>query len=197
MEVEDRANSEEYIKFLDRLCELVGKIHTIDDNAGYHVSNKSSGHIGDNAGRLRRTATLPYTPNDNAAEPQIRMIKDALSNVGLDSVGAIKSGLKSCFENGLITPVKFYDYAAVAGSQRISPRKAAAIKKRLKGGEHFAYVKAEMPEKEISLPTIDDLRTEDEKILPPEVRAGLPDILANSSIPAKFFAKLPPILLAE
>lgn len=193
----DRANSAEYIKFLDRLCELFGKIHTIDDNAGYRVSHESSDHIGDNADRLRRTATLPYTPNDNAAEPQIRMIKGAMSNVGLDSDAAIRSGLEWCFENGLINPVKFYDYATVAGLRRISPRKAAGIRKRLKPGEHFAYVKTEMPEKEIKLPTIDDLRARDEKILPPEARAKLPDILANSGIPANFLAKLPQVLLAE
>ena len=36
MEALDRANSLSYIKFLDRLCELVGKVQIIDDNAGYH-----------------------------------------------------------------------------------------------------------------------------------------------------------------
>lgn len=140
MESPDKADSEAYIRFLDRLCELVGKVQTIDDNAGYHTSDRSSDPIDDNAGRLRRIATLPYTPNDNAAEPQIRGIKAAMSNVGLDSVGAISGELKWCFKNGLINPVKFHDYAIV-DSPRISPRKAAGIKKRLGPGEHFVYVK--------------------------------------------------------
>ena len=196
MESEDSANSEGYIKFLDRVCELVGKVQTIDDNAGYHTSNRSSGHIRDNAGRLRRIATLPYTPNDNAAEPQIRAIKAAMSNVGLDSVGAISGELEWCFKNGLINPVKFYDYATV-DSPRISPRKAAGIKKRLRPGEHFAYVQRGMPNEEIRLPTVDELRAKDDKILPPEKRALLPPTLAKSSIPAKFLAKLSPILLVE
>ena len=72
---------------------------------------------------------LPYTPNDNTAEPQIRALKAAMSNAGLDSAGAIGDGLKWCFKSGLIDPVKFYDYATV-DSPRISPRKAAGIKKR-------------------------------------------------------------------
>ena len=112
-----------------------------------------------------RTSTLPHTPNDNAAEPQIRAIKAAMSNVGLDSVGAIRSGLKWCFENGLIRPVKPYDYATV-DSPRISPRKASAIKKRLRPGEHFVYARRDVPDKEIRLPTIAELRAKDEKILP-------------------------------
>ena len=196
MEAAGRANSESYIKFLDRLCELVGKVQIIDDNAGYHTSNRSSEHIRDNADRLRRIGTLPYTPNDNAAEPQIRGIKAAMSNVGLDSVGAISDGLKWCFESGLIDPVKFYGYATV-DSPRISPRKAAGIKKRLGPGEHFAYVQRAMPDEEIVLPTIDELRAKDDKILPPKKRAMLPPILANSSIPANFLARLSPILLAK
>lgn len=196
MESPDKADSEAYIRFLDRLCELVGKVQTIDDNAGYHTSDRSSDHIDDNAGRLRRIATLPYTPNDNAAEPQIRGIKAAMSNVGLDSVGAISGELKWCFKNGLINPVKFYDYAIV-DSPRISPRKAAGIKKRLGAGEHFVYVKRGMPDEEIVLPTIKELRAADDRILPPEKRAMLPPTLANSGIPANFLARLPPILLAE
>ena len=196
MESPDKADSEAYITFLDRLCELVGKVQTIDDNAGYHTSNRSSDHIDDNAGRLRRIATLPYTPNDNAAEPQIRGIKAAMSNVGLDSVGAISGELKWCFENGLIDPVKFYDYAIV-DSPRISPRKAAGIRKRLGPGEHFVHVRRGMPDGEIALPTVEELRSEDDRILPPEKRSLLPPILANSGIPAKFLARLPPIVLVE
>ena len=37
-EASGSANSDEYIGFLDRLCELVGRIITIDDNAGYRNS---------------------------------------------------------------------------------------------------------------------------------------------------------------
>ena len=37
---------------------------------------------------------LPYTPNGNTAEPQIRALKAAMSNVGLDSAGAISSELR-------------------------------------------------------------------------------------------------------
>ena len=196
MEAADKANSESYITFLDRLCELVGKVQIIDGNAGYHTSNRSGEHIRDNADRLRRIGTLPYTPNDNAAEPQIRGIKAAMSNVGLDSVGAISDGLKWCFESGLINPVKFYDYATV-DSPRISPRKAAGIKKRLGPGEHFAYVQRAMPGEEIVLPTVDELWAKDDKILPPKKRAMLPPILANSSIPANFLARLSPMLLAK
>ena len=191
------ANSEEYIGFLDRLSELVGRIMTVDDNAGYHNSNKSTGHIEANPGRLRRISTLPYTPNDNSAEPQIRAVKAAMSNVGLDSVGAISSELRGCIESGLIDPVKFYGYATVAGLPRISPRKAASIKKRLEPGEHFVHVQKKMSDKEAKLPTVEELRTRDEKILPPERRAMLPAKLANSNIPANFLARLPPILLAE
>ena len=195
MESAGNADSGGYTEFLDRLSELLGKVHTIDDNAGYHTSHMSTGHIKDNADRLMRTSTLPHTPNDNAAEPQIRAIKAAMSNVGLDSVGAIRSGLKWCFENGLIRPVKPYDYATV-DSPRISPRKASAIKKRLGPGEHFVYARRDVPDKEIRLPTIAELRAKDEKILPPEKRAALPPILANSNIPANFLARLPPVLLA-
>lgn len=54
-----------------------------------------------------------------------------------------------------------------------------------------------MPDEEIVLPTIEELRAEDDRILPPEKRALLPATLANSGIPAKFLARLPPILLAE
>ena len=170
MEFPDGANSEAYIKFLDRLCELVGKVQTIDDNAGYHTSDRSSDHIDDNAGRLRRIATLSYTPNDNAAEPQIRGIKAAMSNVGLDSVGAISGELEWCLESGLIHPVKFHDYATV-DSPRISPHKAAGIRKRLRPGEHFVYVQRGMPDKEIVLPTIKEHRAEDDRILSPRKSA--------------------------
>ena len=190
-------NSEEYISFLDRLGSLVGKVQTIDDNAGYHTSGKSSDHIKENSGRLRRIGTLPYTPNDNAAEPQIRLLKAAMSNVGLDSVGAIRSGLEWCVKNGLIEPVKFYKYADTADSPRISPRRARAIAKRLEPGEHFVYAQRPPPDKEYKVPTIDELRAKDERILPPEKRAGLPDKLANSSLPANFLARLSPILVAQ
>ena len=197
IEATDKADSEAYIKVLDRICELVGgNVLIIDDNAGYHVSHRSSDHIRDNSDRLRRVGTLPYTPNDNVAEPQIRDIKSAMSNVGYDSVGAMSSGLKWCFENGLINPVKFYEYATV-DSPRISPQKAAAIRKKLRPGEHFVYVKRGMPDEEIALPTVEELRAKEEDILPPEKRALLPPKLANSGLPANFLARLSPVLLKE
>ena len=49
---------------------------------------------------MRRAKTLPYTPNDNSAEPQVRAIKSALSNVPLDSVGAICSELGRRIKTG-------------------------------------------------------------------------------------------------
>ena len=189
-------NSDEYVCFLDRLSSLFGKVLTIDDNAAYHVSGKSSGHIKENSDRLRRIGTLPYTPNENAAEPQIRILKAAMSNVGLDSVGAIRSGLEWCIKNNLIDPVKFYKYADTVDSPRISPRRARAIAKRLEPGEHFVYAQRPLPDDDYKVPTINELRAEEEKILPPEKRAELPDILANSNLPANFLARLSPILLA-
>lgn len=197
MECPGRANSEAYTRFLDRVSALVGKIQTIDDNAGYHTSDRSSDHIRDNADRLRRIPTLPYTPNDNVAEPQIRGIKTAMSNVGLDSVGAISGELGWCFESDLVVPVEFYDYATTVDAPQISPRKAAGIKKRLGPGEHFVYVQRRMPEEEIALPTIEEIKAKEDKILPPEKRAELPLALANSNIPANFLARLPRILLEE
>ena len=53
----------------------------------------SKADASENAGRLRRTKTLLYTPNDNSAEPQVRAIKSALSNVPLDSIGAMRGEL--------------------------------------------------------------------------------------------------------
>ena len=88
---------------------LVGRIITIDDNAGYHNSSKPTGHIEGNPGHLRRIPTLSHAPNDNFSEPQIRAVKAALSNVGLVSVGAIGGELRGRIESGLIDPVKFYD----------------------------------------------------------------------------------------
>jgi len=85
----------------------------------------------------------------------------------------------------------------VAGLPRISPRRAASIKKRLEPGEHFAYVRKMMPDKETKLPTVKELQTKDEKIPSTKGRAMMPAALANSDIPANFLARLLSILLAE
>ena len=139
MDVPCRANREAYMKFLDRLCALVSRVYTIDDNAGYRASNRSCDRIRDNAERLRRTATLPYTPNDGVAEPDLRHNGRHIQR-GLDSVGPIRCELKRRLEDDLINPVKFYGCTTV-DPLRISPRKAAGIEKRVGPGEHFAYAK--------------------------------------------------------
>lgn len=191
------ANTETYIEFRGRLCSLAGKVHVIDDGAGYHESNKSKRDAAENAGTLRRTRTLPHTPNDNPAEPQIRRIKDALSNVALDSEGAILAELKWAMKTGQIAPVPLYKYARV-DAPRISPRKARAIEKKLKDGEYFVYAPDATPvtKGRVKLPTADELKKETE-ILSPEERKKIPPILANSGIPDKFLANLPDALLYE
>ena len=194
----DSGNTKNYLAARERVCELFGKVHMIDDGAGYHESNRSKADASKNAGRLRRTKTLPYTPNDNSAEPQVRAIKSALSNVPLDSVGAIRSELRWCINTGQIKPVPLEKYARV-DAPRITARRARAIKKRLEDDEHFVYDKSVLPAERggVKLPTYAELKKKQEKILPPEKREKIPAILANSGIPDKVLANLPDVLLYE
>ena len=115
---------------------LVGRIITMDDNAGYHNSSKPTGHIEGNPGRLRRIPTLSYAPNDNFSEPQIRAVKAALSNVGLDSVGAIGGELRGRIESGLIDPVKFYDCDG-GRSAADQPAQGGVHQKKARAGRAF------------------------------------------------------------
>lgn len=138
------ANTDEYIKFLDRLNSLVGKIHAIADRASYHETNRSKAHIAGNADRIRVTKTIPYTPNDNAAEPQIRSIKAALANVGLDSVGAIISTLDWAIGEDVVSPVLLYRFARTDGP-RIGARRARHPGKRGGGGRVVCVQKGRHP----------------------------------------------------
>ena len=117
------------------------------DNAVYHNSNKTTGYIEGNPGRLRRMATLPYAPNYNAAEPPIRAVKAALSNVGADSAGTISGELRRCIKSGLIDPVKLCDYAACRGSIHAGQRPS----KKIAPGEHIACAQKKMPDREKSI----------------------------------------------
>ena len=54
-----------------------------------------------------------------------------------------------------------------------------------------------MPDGEIALPTVEELRAKDAEILPPEKRALLPPEPANSGLPASFLSRLPSILHKE
>ena len=157
-----RASGEACMRLPGRLCKLVGKVQAIGGNAGYHTSDRPSGHIRYSADRLRRIAALPYTPNGSAAEPHIRDIKAAMSDGGLDSVGAISGALKWRFDSGLIGPARFYD-CATADPPRISPRKAAGIRKRLGPGEHLAHVQRGMPGKEVTVPAIEEVRAKEDE----------------------------------
>ena len=186
------ANTEEYTRFLDRVTTLVGKIHLIADRAGYHESNRSKAHIAGNADRIRVTKTIPYTPNDNAAEPQIRAIKAALSNRALDSVGAILSGIEWSVENDLISPVPLYRFARADGP-RIGARRARAIRENeLEDGEWFVYKKGATPapDGETGLPTVAELKDRHAKRIPPKKLENAPRILVKAGVPEKFLANL-------
>ena len=104
----------------------------------------SKANASKNAGRLRRTRILPHAPSDNSAEPQVRAIKSALSNVALDGVGAIRSELRRCINTGQIKPVP-PEIHARASAPRITARRARAIKKLLRKDEYFVYDKSVIP----------------------------------------------------
>ena len=85
-----------------------------------------------------------------------------MSGAGIDSVGAAGSGLGRCLENCLVGPARLFGCAAAAGPPRISPRRAAAVKKGPKPGGRFARAMA-MPEKEVGPPAVADLWAKCEK----------------------------------
>ena len=128
----------------------------------------------------------------------MRAIKSALSNVALDSVGAIRSELRWCVNTGQIKPVPPEMHARV-DAPRITARRARAVKKRLGEDEYFVYDKGVIPAERggVKLPTYAELKKKQEKTLPPEKREKLPAILANSGIPDKVLANLPDVLLYE
>ena len=74
----------------------------------------------------------------------MRAIESALSNVALDSVGAIRSELRWCVNTGQIKPVPLEKYARV-DAPRITARRARAVKKRLGEDEYFVYDKGVTP----------------------------------------------------
>lgn len=102
------------------------------------------------------------TPGDSAAGPHIRATGGAMPGAGIDSVGTAGSGLGRCLENCLVGPAKLCGCAAAAGPPRISPRRAAAVKKGPKPGGRFARAMA-MPEKEVGPPAVADLWAKCEK----------------------------------
>ena len=52
-----------------RACGLCGRARTIDDGAGRRELNRTEAGAGENAGRPRRTRTLPHALDDNPAGP--------------------------------------------------------------------------------------------------------------------------------
>ena len=193
------ANTDEYIKFLDRMNSLVGKIHAIADRASYHESIRSKAHIAGNADRIRVTKTIPYTPNDNAAEPQVRIIKAALANVGLDSVGAILYTLDGAVKEDMVSPVPLYRFARTDGP-RIGARRARAIQENeLEEGEWFVYKRGATPAPggKTKLPTAAELKDRHAKGISPKKLENAPRILVEAGVPEKFLANLPDALLHE
>ena len=86
----------------------------------------------------------PHAPNDNSAEPQVHAIKSALSNVPLNSAGAVRGGLGRRIKPGQIKPAPLEKHAR-ASAPRIIARRARAIKRRLKENECFVYGKGAIP----------------------------------------------------
>ena len=100
---------------------------------------------------------LPVHAQQQLCEPQVRVIKSALSNVPLDSVGAIRGGLGRSIKTGQIKSVPLEKCACV-NAQRITAYRARAIKKRLKKDEYFVYDKGAIPAERggVRLPTCAD-----------------------------------------
>ena len=145
------------------------------------------------------TKTIPYTPNDNAAEPQIRGIKAALANVELDSVGAILYTLDGAVKEDMVSPVPLYRFARTDGP-RIGARRARAIQENeLEEGEWFVYKRGATPapDGKTKLPTAADLKNRHAKGISPKKLENAPRILVEAGVPEKFLANLPDALLHE
>ena len=130
---------------------------------------------------------IPYTPNDNAAEPRMRGIKAAPPNATLGNAGAYHGILDLSAEHGRAGPSPPCRLAR-AGGPTNGPRRAHAVtRNKPKAGESSAYKKGAAPATggKTRLPTAAKLKGGHAKTIPHKRLENAPKTPADAGAPKR------------
>lgn len=106
----DAANSETFKDALGEILKIHPKITIILDNAAYHKSRSAGEYVAEVNSEPGKEAVPiylpPYTSQLNQTEIEIRMIKERLAGMYLDSDDALRDPIKAIVGRGEVKPVK-------------------------------------------------------------------------------------------
>lgn len=109
----DKANSETFLDFLEKVHDKFGKVLIFLDNASYHKSLAVREGLEKFGEDIILEYLLPYAPETNPSEGQWRIQKQHTANRGYESVEEMQESIDRMYDTGEIKIAKMHDYLKV------------------------------------------------------------------------------------
>ena len=103
----DKANSETFLDFLEKVHAKFGKVLIFLDNARSQTIQEGLEKFGEDV------ILLPYAPETNPSEGQWRIQKQHTANRGYESVEEMQESINCMYDTGEIKIAKMHDYLKV------------------------------------------------------------------------------------
>lgn len=109
----DKANSETFLDFLEKVHAKFGKVLIFLDNASYHRSHTVQEGLEKFGEDIILEFLLPYAPETNPSEGQWKIQKQHTANRGYESMEEMQESINHMYDTGEIKIAKMHDYLKV------------------------------------------------------------------------------------
>ena len=108
----ERTNSKTFVGFLKEMRQEYGRLVILLDNASYHKYRVVDEFVKSTCGEIKLVYFLPYTPQLNPIEIQLKVLKGMLAGRYFESTDGLVNAITGLIDSGQMMPVKLMKYLA-------------------------------------------------------------------------------------